>query len=147
KYELNPLIDCLFRNNDAFAFELDFLSRDRIEYELDLERARKAVVSVPVLADDEFDAFYKQATETPLLDDKRDLRHEHTRDSAFRYLDGIYIRDPRSLLFKEWARQDAQRSSLGRGFTFTAVAYSNEHKDAVKNQTGYHFALAPEHSG
>ena len=58
--------------------------------------------------------------------------------------DGIYLRDPECLLFKEWARLDLGNSALGSGFEFTAIAYSGGHPAATVNQSDYVFSIDPE---
>ena len=62
---------------------------------------------------------------------------------AYRQVDGIYLRDPQCLLFKEWARSDTEHSTLGQGFLFTAIAYSGE-RDSPQNHSNYFFSLDPE---
>ncbi len=47
-------------------------------------------------------------------------------------------------MFKEWARVDLDNSSLGAGFEFTAIAYSDGRPDAASNKTDYQFSIDPE---
>ena len=61
-----------------------------------------------------------------------------------RQTDAVWIRDLECLLFKEWARQDVESSSLGEGFVFTAVAYTDGRQGAPVNTTDYFFAIDPE---
>jgi hypothetical protein len=89
-----------------------------------------------------------------LLGDDGRLRDLHLRASAAagqephrQAVDGIYVRDPECMLFKEWARSDTEHASLGTGFLFTAVAYSNHRRGAWRNETEYYFALNPERAG
>jgi hypothetical protein len=58
--------------------------------------------------------------------------------------DGIYLRDPECILFKEWARLDTDNSSMGQGFLFTAVAYSSGRPQAEVNRNNYFFSVDPE---
>jgi hypothetical protein len=144
-HRLNPLCDRVLDPAGEFAPEFDLLRGEPDAYARDLRRARTALVSVPRIPSAGFTAFYETAVREPLLDDAWRLRETHlARGQEHRQMDGIYIRDPESLFFKNWARQDTAVSSLGHGFTFTAIAYSGVKRGAPHNETDYYFSLDPE---
>ena len=83
-----------------------------------------------------FSSWFPSLKTTPLLWEDGTLNPVHLqRDSPRVATDGIYIRDPECLLFKEWARNDLENAPMGQGFVFTAVAYSQGLPGAVHNQT------------
>jgi hypothetical protein len=140
---LNPLFDSLFDQRSEFGPELDFLERDRTAYERDLKRGRHANVTV-LRSPRPFGEWFQELEKTPLLENP-DLHLSppgHKRERV----EGIFIRDPESVLFKEWAREDAEHAANGVGFLFTAVCYSGALADAGSgnNTARYFFALDPE---
>ena len=76
------------------------LSSDAERYEKDLNKSTQKKVRLP-------------------LKNKIDGR-------ATQEVDGIFIRDPESLLFKVWARGDTMNSEDKRGFIFSFVNYQNK---------------------
>jgi len=142
---LNPLFDSVLEGDPTFAPELALLDCELDAYQRDLQRARKALVHLQK-STRAFPEFSAELKSTPLLASDLSPKEEHldpfnhTRSQA----DGIYIRDPECLLFKEWARLDMENSSMGAGFMFTAVAYSNGRPGALINTTDYFFAIDPE---
>lgn len=145
---LNPLLDSVLEGHPAFARELRLLDREKDAYARDLLRARKTVVHLATCERPFQDCFHKVKQE-PLLDRDLKLLPPHRPDPAQprAQADGLFLRDPESLLFKEWARQDLENSPLGRGFLFTAVAWSGQRPGSPLNQTDYYFALDPEKAG
>ena len=148
KHGLNPLIDSVLEQSEVFAPELAMLDREVEAYRRDIRRARKAVVflqesKVP------FQEWFPKVQSLPLLKSDGSLDPAHLRppDQGGSQVEGVYIRDPECLLFKEWARLDTEHSILGQGFLFTAVAYSRGRREATVNQTDYYFALDPERAG
>jgi hypothetical protein len=142
----NPLVDSLFGGHPDFAPELELLAEEECRYERDVSRARKALVT---LRSEPFaDEAFQQTRATPLHrpDGQIDPAHLRTAVERVVQVDGLYLRDPESLLFKEWARGDVRQSLGGRGFVFTAVAYSCA-KGATCSGTDYYFALDPERAG
>jgi hypothetical protein len=143
--QLNPIFDALFDDDSAFAPELELLRNERHVYDRDLARARKSIVSLQV--GPSFDEWYPTLRDMPLLTDSGERNTAHWSGSQSRKIreaDGVYIRDPECLLFKEWAREDLENSSLGHGFLFTAVAYSRNRADNGVGNVEYFFALDPE---
>ncbi|MBM80106.1 MAG: hypothetical protein CMJ78_05870 [Planctomycetaceae bacterium] len=57
-----------------------------------------------------------------------------------RLADGIYLKNPNSSLFRELARGDRQRSSLGEGFSFMLVQYELKH--SYQNQPLNRYVLS-----
>ncbi len=142
----NPIFDSVLEDSEEFAPELEMLDREVEAYHRDLRRARKSIVYLQ-RSDEPFTVFFDQLKQRPLLAqpgptaiDSQHLLIDQPRVPT----DGIYLRDPECLLFKEWARLDLENSSLGRGFEFTAVAYSNGRPEADSNHTDYFFAIDPE---
>ncbi|MBV8371430.1 MAG: hypothetical protein JO036_21160 [Candidatus Eremiobacteraeota bacterium] len=119
----NPHYDSVLANSPAFAPELAMLARENEHYERDLARARTGIVFVPVGPPD-FAAAYARTCAAPLRDEGDGEPSELGQGAERRAVDGVYLRDPECLLFKEWARIDERNSSLGQGFSFTCVAYS-----------------------
>ena len=153
--ELNPLIDPLFDSDGPFAPELELLSHESDRYLSDLARARRGLVTVPVASVPFADWFGKLiGTDSPPAfegepgEEAFRVNPDHLAlvpGGESRAVDAIYLRDPECILFKEWARQDFENSCLGKGFTFTAIAYSGEKPGAERgNPTDYYFALDPE---
>jgi hypothetical protein len=142
---LNPIYDSVLEEDAVFAPERALLDREIAAYERDMQRCRKAIVFLQQ-TDRPFGEFYSHLRSIPLLDSRQDLRAEHLASlhEPRRQTDGVYIRDPECLLFKEWARVDTEHSSLGEGFLFTAVAYSGGRPDGHTNHTDYFFAIDPE---
>ncbi|HEY4360797.1 MAG TPA: hypothetical protein VGN17_07510 [Bryobacteraceae bacterium] len=131
---LNPLFDSVLEHNRVFAPELAMLDREVLAYERDVRRARKAAVH---LCTAPFAEFFNEARETA-LEKRPAIFHQERRQT-----DGIYLRDPECILFKEWARLDTENSSMNEGFLFTAVAYSGERPGEV-NGSNYFFSVDPE---
>jgi hypothetical protein len=148
RQQLNPLYDAVLEDSVTFAPELRLLARDGEAYERDIRRARRCVVYIQKAADDSLEWFDKLQS-NPLFDSRQRVNSEHLRPPGhgFEQVDGIFIRDPESLLFKEWARGDADNSSMGGGFLFTAVAHSGGRPAGRFNTTDYYFALDPERAG
>lgn len=136
---LNPLMDDLFAGEPQYQPELQLLQRQELAYERDIRRARKSRVYLP-----------SEPMETwfPQMQSQR-LSPEHLKagSGAAVVFDGIWIRDPECLLFKEFARADRVNSSMGQGFTFTAVAYSSRKSGSHSNSSEYFFSLDPEKAG
>jgi hypothetical protein len=145
---LDPFFDSVLEHSANFAPELALLGRERETYERDLARGRRLIVFLPE-STVPFDQWYPAVSKEPLLDGNDRLQAAHTDlpEQRRRAVDGIFLRDPQSLLFKEWARNDVLNSSLGRGFLFTAIAYSRGRSEASENQTDYYFSLDPERAG
>ncbi len=142
KHGLNPLSDSIFENDPAFAPERKLLDNELEAYARDIRRARIAIVHVPQSGSD-FAGWYQKCQSTPLSSPVHINIEGHTRNQA----DGIYLRDPEWLLFKEWARNDTENSPGQRGFLFTAIAYSNGRPGAQVNPSDYFFSLDPENAG
>ena len=142
---LNPLIDSVLERSETFAPERAMLESEEDAYRRDLRRARPAIVflqesRVP------FPEWFPKLQAVPLLKEDGSPEPVHLRppDQGRSQADGIYLRDPECLLFKEWARLDREHSSLGQGFLFTAVAYSRGRRGSRLNETDYYFSLDPE---
>ena len=144
---LNPLYDSILETSARFAPELALLEREQDAYQHDLARARKAVVFLRQ-ADRPFHEWYGQlegSQAPPLLNGARTLQGAHLLPQHRKsQADGIFLRDPECLLFKEWARLDRDNSSMGEGFLFSAIAYSNGRPGAKVNPSEYFFSLDPE---
>ncbi|HEY5953693.1 MAG TPA: hypothetical protein VIT18_04965, partial [Terrimicrobiaceae bacterium] len=105
--QLNPIYDALFDDNSEFAPELELLRNEARVYDRDIARARKSIVSLPVGRD--FEAWYSALQDVPLMTSSGERNPAHRSGSQaeqIREADGVYIRDPECLLFKEWARED-----------------------------------------
>jgi len=155
---LNPLFDSLFDGMPEWAPELLFLKRESDAYQKDIARARRCLVQVRKCADGFEHLLHRvegvcEGDGIPLLhrtpDGNSEINTRHLRVmeaaeySAGVQVDGVFIRDPECLLFKEWARNDTENSLLRVGFIFTAVGYSNIKKSPV-NHSDYYFAIDPE---
>lgn len=147
-WQLNPLVDSVLEDSAMFAPERAFLDRELAAYERDLRRARRAIVYLPA-ARQPFGQWFPAVAAQPLLDAAHQTQPLHLQptEQALEPADGIYLRDPECLLFKEWARQDQDQAPLGRGFTFTAIAYSHQRREAAVNDSDYYFAVDPERAG
>ena len=143
----NPLIDAIFQADAEFAPEVELLAREEPAYQRDLNRARRAMVAVPTYTES-FVSYYSQRAKNKLLaSDGRLASIQIETNGVPEISDGIYLRDPESILFKDLARLDFDNSSLGRGFAFTAIAYTNGRPNGRINQSDYYFALDPESAG
>ena len=140
----NPIFDSVLEDSHEFAPELSMLDREIEAYRRDVRRARRSIVYLqrspgPVAT------LFDRLKAIPLLDASGAISPEQLLSDETRIAtDGICLRDPECLLFKEWARLDLENSSLGRGFEFTAVAYSNGRPEGSQNRTDYFFAIDPE---
>jgi hypothetical protein len=142
----NPIFDSVLEGSREFAPELEMLDREVEAYHRDLRRARKSIVYLQ-RSEEPFPIFFDKLKQRPLLPQPgaRTIDPEHLLTDQPRVpTDGIYLRDPECLLFKEWARLDLENSALGRGFEFTAVAYPNGRPEGDRNHTDYFFAIDPE---
>ncbi len=143
----NPIFDSVLEESREFAPELAMLDREVEAYHRDVRRARKSIVYLQ-RSGAPFSAFFDKLKQRPLLAERDGtlcINPEHLLSGQPRVAtDGIYLRDPECLLFKEWARLDLENSSLGKGFEFTAVAYSNGRPEGDPNPTDYFFAIDPE---
>ena len=135
----------------TFAPELALLDRQQEAYERDVRRARKTIVFLQE-AEMPFGQWYAKVAATPLALPGKDgpvVQPDQLTPTGQRrrQVDGIYLRDPQCLLFKEWVRNDLDNSSMRQGFTFTAIAYSNERPNSTTNTAAYFFSLDPERAG
>ncbi len=137
----------MFGAKSEFAREVALLADEMPKYDRDVARARRAIVAIPRYETD-FKTYYESRCGTPLLraDGSLDPIHVST-DAVPRAADGIFIRDPESMLFKDLARIDSENSFLRKGFLFTAVAKSSRKSGSAVNSTDYYFALDPERAG
>jgi hypothetical protein len=140
---LNPLYDSVLERSSRFAPELQLLERDLAAYQRDLRRAARTVVYLP-RAVPGFRASYEAARGKPLILDNGRVNLEPFAGDVLEPVDGIFVRDPESLLFKEWARSDPDAAPLSGGFLFTAVAYSRQRVGSGANESAYYFAIDPE---
>jgi hypothetical protein len=141
----NPVTDPLFANSVEFAPELQLLAGEDEKYERDRARARRIIVAVASCAD--FEEYHQARVATPLFRAPGEIDPIHLNGTRPLAADGIFIRDPEAVLFKDLARMDYEHSSIGLGFLFTAVAYSKRKPDRIENHSDYYFALDPEHAG
>lgn len=143
---LNPLFDAIFDDSSEYAPELAMLRREETHYRRDIARARCTIVSLPV-ASAPFDQWFSDLKKLPLFDSSSEYvpAPEHLCEGhERRQEDGVFLRDPECILFKEWARADRDNSPNGQGFLFTAIAYSSRYPDAKGNKSRYFFSLDPE---
>ncbi|HEV2970893.1 MAG TPA: hypothetical protein VGY55_13055 [Pirellulales bacterium] len=145
---LNPLFDSVLEGSERFAPELDLLDREVETYRRDISRARKAIVflqssTVP------FGEWFGEVAKLPLFasSGEPDATHFHPPHQRYSQADGIYLRDPDCLLFKEWVRNDLDNSSMGNGFLFSAIAYSGGRPESGTNSLAYFFSIDPERAG
>ena len=126
----NPLTDCLFQTYGAFARELELLKGEDTRFRRDLARARRSVV---MPHKERFESWFPAASRTPFFSSPGTVDPQHTRSAVpdRALAPGVWIRDPESILFKEWARAE--------GFLFTAIAHSKSRE--------YYFSLDPEKAG
>ena len=152
---LDPRYDSVLEGSKEFAPELRLLDGQPEAYARDVLRARRSVVFVrKAMArfDDWFGKVEDAAATTPPFRDPNtgvvNPIHLDPPDAAAaaEAMDAIYIRDPECILFKEWARTDADNSSLGQGFLFTAVAFSGRRPGNPTNKSEYYFSIDPERS-
>jgi hypothetical protein len=145
---LNPLHDSVLEGSMRFAPELALLNREAEAYQRDIARARKSIVFLQA-AKGNFAEWYGEVAKLRLLDatDQPAVRHLRPWQQAQSQADGIYLRDPECLLFKEWVRNDLDNSSMGAGFLFSAIAYTRERLRAPTNNLAYYFSLDPERAG
>lgn len=141
---LNPLIDGVLDRSELFAPERELLEQQRDAYQRDIGAARKTMVFVHRVRQP-YSQFLAAVAEIPLVDELPSIVHELTAEVE--PVDGLFLRDPECLLFKEWARGDLENSSSGKGFLFTAIAYSGGRPGGVLNDTDYWFTLDPEAAG
>jgi hypothetical protein len=148
--QLNPMFDSVLEGSPRFAPELAMLDREVEAYRRDIRRARKSIVYLPE-SEAPFPNFFKSVKDVALPKEKEPGKSLETNAErllladTFRIpTDGIYLRDPECLLFREWARLDLENSSLGAGFEFTAIAYSRGRPAGTVNQTDYVFSIDPE---
>ena len=140
----NPIFDSVLEDSQEFAPELEMLDREAEAYRRDVRRARKSIVYLQ-RSPDPFPIFFDKLKDRPLLAETGAINPEHLlADQPRVATDGIYLREPECLLFKEWARLDLENSSLGRGFEFTAVAYPGGRPEGGRNHSDYFFAIDPE---
>jgi hypothetical protein len=137
----NPFLDPLFDRGGPLDLELRLLEFQGSAYDADIRRARKSIVTVPVV--DNYDEFFAGAKQVPVADA---LAWDMAALNPNKYAtaDAAWIRDPSCFLFKEWARLDTVNSTFGRGFDFLAVAYSGGRPGT--NTSDYFFSLDPERS-
>ncbi len=145
---LDPLADSVLEGSAEFAPELRLLDHEVEAYRRDLRRARKATVTL-LDSTVPFGEWYTAVLNQSLLKKGGSIRPVHLQPpyQRRRQVDGLYLRDPECLLFKEWARGDAEGSASGEGFLFTAIAYSGRRAGSPVNSTEYFFALDPERAG
>ncbi|MGH6738530.1 MAG: hypothetical protein ACREDY_05760, partial [Bradyrhizobium sp.] len=142
---LNPIVDSVLDDGSLFAPERAMLDREAVAYQRDIARARQATVYLPQAEAPSPDFFkaHKDASASP----EGDAEHLLLADTFRIPTDGIYLRDPECLLFKEWACVDIENSARGVGFEFTAIAASHGRPAASINQTDYSFYIDPERAG
>jgi hypothetical protein len=138
----NPFFDSVLEDSHQFRPEIELLDNQPQAYNRDIKRARKAVVSIP-RSEKPFRDWYDEAIKHSLLSDDMQIDPIHVKIDDRIQVDGLYIRDPECILFKEWARQDLDNSSLAKGFMFTAIARSGDRASSVNN-SDYFFSLDPE---
>lgn len=146
--QLNPVYDSVLEDTRSFAPELAMLDREAAAYRRDYERARKSVIYLPE-SEAPFPNFFKSVKDvSPAKGHGKSpnptLEHPTLSDTFRIPSDGIYLRDPECLLFKEWARLDLENSALGTGFEFTAIANSQGRPASTLNKTDYIFSIDPE---
>jgi len=145
---LNPIFDSALESSSLFAPELAMLDREAEAYERDFRRARKSIVYLPQ-SEAPSPKFFKSPKQVALLQEQDrsaevDAEHLLLADTFRIPTSGIYLRDPESLLFQEWARLDLENSSLGAGFEFTAIADSNGRPAGTLNRSDYILSIDPE---
>jgi len=147
KVGLNPLNDSILEDSPNFVLERRLLDQEEDAYRRDLCRARRVVVFIQQSAN-AFRDWFRALQATPLLRQDGTLNPQHLQADLKRIpADGIYLRDPECLLFKEWARNDMENAPMGQGFLFTAVAQSQGLPGARINQSRYYISIDPERAG
>jgi hypothetical protein len=145
--QLNPIFDSVLESNAVFAPELAMLDREAEAYQRDMARARRSTVYLPESEAPTPD-FFKHPKQLGFHDQRSaadvDAEHLLLADTFRIPTDGIFLRDPECLLFKEWARLDLENSALGAGFEFTAIATSSGRSRSTTNKTDYRFSIDPE---
>jgi hypothetical protein len=146
----NPLFDAVFpRGHHKYELELDLLERAELAYQRDLSRARIARVRLP---EEEFTNWFQLASNTKhFIQEGGQITVNPSVEkigvAKYCEADGIYLRDPACLLFKEFARGDTEHSPSGLGFLFTGIAYSGRKSENPCNQSEYFFSLDLERAG
>jgi len=87
----------LFSGIDRFERARRKVENDYFQYLEDLSRAEKLLLDLPF-----------------------------SRGTGKRRVDGLVVRNPRSLLLKEWSRRDSAQSSLGKGFTLSVTGFGGQ---------------------
>jgi hypothetical protein len=138
----NALTDSVLEQAPEFALERELLDRQDELYARDLRRARARLLQIPF--DSQFAESFADLQNVPFIraDGSVDPAHRQSH-SEFRVVDGLFIKDPQCSLFKQFARQDLINSPSGKGFVFTAIAYSRK-KESPVNHVDYYFSLDPE---
>lgn len=133
---LNPLIDPVLDPSEQFATLYAFLAR-----EAGVANVERSLVP--------FGEFCEPLAQLLLMDRNGDLRSSrpYVQDQGYSEIDAIYLGDPESLLFKEWAKLDLEHSPSGHGSRFTAIANADGRPGAAINSTDYYFALTSEAAG
>lgn len=106
----------MYAGIDRYQKAMRRIEDDYFRYLEDLERGRKLRLSLPLLA-----------------------------GQGRRELDGLVTANPRSFLFKEWARRDTTHSALNRGFSFVTASFgADRYILGVDSEAGVNFkGLAP----
>jgi hypothetical protein len=150
KRGLHPFFDSIFLGQGVRDRELELIATQERNYDRDLRRAHKTIISLPCNRD--FSHWFGKLKETPFLRevgnclevDPRHIHEDEMGSQGKRVLDALFLTDPECLFFKEWVRIDQDNSSLGDGFTFTAIAYSNRRPKSGFNTRDYFFSVDPE---
>lgn len=140
---LDPLTDVVLSRDPEYHLEYEMLLREPDSYRRDLARARRSIVTLPCW-DANFHSFRKSCAARVLEPAGSSRGLPAFPLERTRAVDAIYLRDPESILFKEWARRDIENSSLGQGFTFSAIAYSNDRPEGQVNSSDYFFSIDQE---
>jgi len=138
---LNPLYDSVLDGSTLFKDELELLDRQVEAYQRDIDKAARTVVHLQ-RASTPFPDWFRRVQATPLLNDDQSIEPLHLRPAGAASIraDGIFLRDPECLFFKDWVRNDTI-ASLGRGFSFSGVAYSRGRTSGQLNESDYYFSL------
>ncbi|MEZ6049653.1 MAG: hypothetical protein R3C11_29545 [Planctomycetaceae bacterium] len=144
----HPFFDAVLQKSTIFVLEQELLKQEEVVYGQDIRRARKSIVFIQQ-STTPFKDWFPNIQSKPLLTPSGEVSSEHLGPSDHTRIpvDGLYIRDPACMLFKEWARLDIDNSSNGQGFLFTAIAFTNQKSDAPVNSSEYFFSLDPERAG
>lgn len=144
--ERNPLFDALFEGTEWYLEERALLAQDRLAYERDVARARRSFVKIQH-SSKPFQEWYATAQDRPFFaaPGRVDPLHYQPAGEERVAVEALYLRDPESLLFKEWAREDAEHSVGGTGFPFLAVCYSiGRSHSTTRNPSSYLISLDPK---